>query len=655
MTDKLKIYKITPASNNTAPPFGWPEGMSPSAVNDTARQMMASLREWYEDAEWRDLGHAVTSVAGQVITLTGDVLARYGVGLAIRVNGTLVGTITASALATGNTAVTVEGFTPPASITQIEVGITLDTVRRMVRGTSQIRFAASNGAVELVTAGATRVSVGAAGRVLLGPTLPTDDGVNALQVNGTVSIGAGPLTEELNVNGTDATVYTATSASASAPNGVNMTLRNASATNGGFAGIQFAPLNSTATSLSFVGALSNAGNNSATTVFGRRTGSTAYTEDMRISAAGNLLAGTQTDDGAKLQIAGNLSFQGASRRITGDMSNGTISARSIVQSSAVNGYTDFTIIPNGTSALGALSAFNNSAPDNASYGQIQANASTIDVLSGRSGVGAFLPMRFLTSGAVRLTLDTAGLATFGGDVFVNGGDLSTASATFNLLNATATTVNFSGAATALTIGATTGTATIRNPTIVGSQTTQNLFNTVATTVNFAGAATALTVGATTGTTTVRNNLSVTGTVTNADGGSLAVGSETVRGTWTEATPAEAVAGTSATDVITARRLTSAFNNTGQQSLTANGYQKLPGGLILQWGTVSIAANTIANYTFPISFPTSAFSVTGSGAAEVGNLSAQDNNPAISAISTTGFTLQNPGQAAANWWYMAVGI
>jgi len=43
-------------------------------------------------------------------------------------------------------------------------------------------------------------------------------------------------------------------------------------------------------------------------------------------------------------------------------------------------------------------------------------------------------------------------------------------------------------------------------TIVGTQTTQNVFNATATTVNAFGAATTLTVGATSGTTTVRNNL-----------------------------------------------------------------------------------------------------------------------------------------------------
>lgn len=51
--------------------------------------------------------------------------------------------------------------------------------------------------------------------------------------------------------------------------------------------------------------------------------------------------------------------------------------------------------------------------------------------------------------------------------------LTTPSTSFDLVNATATTVNFAGAATALTVGATTGTTTVRNgltvtgPTILG--------------------------------------------------------------------------------------------------------------------------------------------------------------------------------------------
>jgi hypothetical protein len=103
--------------------------------------------------------------------------------------------------------------------------------------------------------------------------------------------------------------------------------------------------------------------------------------------------------------------------------------------------------------------------------------------------------------------------------------------TQNVFNATATTVNAFGASTATTVGATTGTHTIRNATvsfpnataITTGQTTVSLLNTTATTVNFAGAATTVSIGA--GSTGARvdlnkdvyiaGNLYVTGTQTNA--------------------------------------------------------------------------------------------------------------------------------------------
>ena len=123
---------------------------------------------------------------------------------------------------------------------------------------------------------------------------------------------------------------------------------------------------------------------------------------------------------------------------------------------------------------------------------------------------------FKHTSATRLTIDTSGKSTFTGEVGV-AGTLSTSATTVNVVNTTATTANFAGAATALTIGATTGTATIRNASVVLSgdlevqggdlttnQTTFNLLNATATTVNAFGAATALTIGATTGTATIRN-------------------------------------------------------------------------------------------------------------------------------------------------------
>ncbi len=60
------------------------------------------------------------------------------------------------------------------------------------------------------------------------------------------------------------------------------------------------------------------------------------------------------------------------------------------------------------------------------------------------------------------TLGVTGDVTATADVAINGGDLTTTVTTFNLLNATATTVNAFGAATTVGIGAGTGTTTVNN-------------------------------------------------------------------------------------------------------------------------------------------------------------------------------------------------
>ena len=114
------------------------------------------------------------------------------------------------------------------------------------------------------------------------------------------------------------------------------------------------------------------------------------------------------------------------------------------------------------------------------------------------------------------------------DLEIQGGDLTTTENVFNLLNTTAETINFAGAATSLVVGAVTGTTNIRNNLDVDGdvvidgdelKTTSNTFNLLpdaATTVNFAQAATSIVLGATSGTTNVRNDLDVDGDL-NVDG------------------------------------------------------------------------------------------------------------------------------------------
>lgn len=104
----IELYSTTAANNNSAVPNGWPEGMAPSGVNDAARQMMAAIRTWYEDAQWINWGDTTTYVASTQFKISGsNVTSRYTVGRRVRAvgssTGTIYGIITASSFSTDTT------------------------------------------------------------------------------------------------------------------------------------------------------------------------------------------------------------------------------------------------------------------------------------------------------------------------------------------------------------------------------------------------------------------------------------------------------------------------------------------------------------------------------------------------------------------------
>lgn len=67
-----------------------------------------------------------------------------------------------------------------------------------------------------------------------------------------------------------------------------------------------------------------------------------------------------------------------------------------------------------------------------------------------------------------------------------------------------------------------------------------------------------------------------------------------------------------------------------QSLSANGYQIFPGGLILQWGSIAGASGGVASIVFPIAFPNAAF--------HASSLYVAGADPGTSAPPTIGGTL-----------------
>lgn len=127
---------------------------------------------------------------------------------------------------------------------------------------------------------------------------------------------------------------------------------------------------------------------------------------------------------------------------------------------------------------------------------------TTDAFTVKEGTNKYIDID-TNNGSELITFGTANV-DIDNDLNIDGGDLTTNQTTFNLLETNATTVNAFGAATAIDVGANSGTFTLNNPTLVGTQTSQNVFNTVATTVNAFGTASTLNIGAAGGTTTLRS-------------------------------------------------------------------------------------------------------------------------------------------------------
>jgi hypothetical protein len=106
-------YSLTPANNNATPPDGAPEGMLPSAVNDTMRDMMAQIR---------DVGDGIR---GGTYTMTAPVITGGSISgitdLAVADGGTGASTASgarANLLAVGYTATTGSAIIPAGTTAQ---------------------------------------------------------------------------------------------------------------------------------------------------------------------------------------------------------------------------------------------------------------------------------------------------------------------------------------------------------------------------------------------------------------------------------------------------------------------------------------------------------------------------------------------------------
>lgn len=100
--------------------------------------------------------------------------------------------------------------------------------------------------------------------------------------------------------------------------------------------------------------------------------------------------------------------------------------------------------------------------------------------------------------------------------------------------------------------------------------------------------------------------------------------------------------TSALDAVTLQQLTTAVAGLvgtssftgGNQSLASNGFQRLPGGTIFQWGYLADHQGTI---TFPIAFPNACLNAQLTFKTPAGYQTAKCQTPVVTAFDTTSLT------------------
>ncbi len=115
--------------------------MPPSGVNDSARQMMAATRTWYETAEWINLGYTPTYIGATSFSLVGDKTSEFQVGRRVKAYGTtpftIYGVIVTSAY-TSLTTVTVTWDSGSLNSTLTTVWISINSVTNPSISTSMV-------------------------------------------------------------------------------------------------------------------------------------------------------------------------------------------------------------------------------------------------------------------------------------------------------------------------------------------------------------------------------------------------------------------------------------------------------------------------------------------------------------------------------------
>lgn len=134
--------------------------------------------------------------------------------------------------------------------------------------------------------------------------------------------------------------------------------------------------------------------------------------------------------------------------------------------------------------------------------------------------------------------------------------------------------------------------------------------------------------------------------------SLKQSTESVLGVARIATQAETSAGSIDSAIVTPKKFVDAFKGSAV-SLSLNGYQKLPSGLIIQWGVASTTSNGSVTVTLPITFPNAILSAYATDSANSTSSTVPIGvNRSSWTTSTVQFWIDVPASTEFGW--MAIG-
>lgn len=93
---KLGRWSTTAGSNNATPPDGFPEGQAASTLNDAAREVMASIRTVFNDAQFFDQDFTPTFSTVTSFTVAGDQTSAIHAGRRLKLfdGSTMYATVT---------------------------------------------------------------------------------------------------------------------------------------------------------------------------------------------------------------------------------------------------------------------------------------------------------------------------------------------------------------------------------------------------------------------------------------------------------------------------------------------------------------------------------------------------------------------------------